>query len=279
MLSSSLQWFPRARLPEPGTGGGGGAGSPVWAGGVPAPPCLPGQHLHHNCRLILLLSADACHLPGLLLYPELWEFFWLPVTWAPGSPGSPGLPQDGRWPDGSRDGGDQDGQQRRRQFPGGVRWRAAAAGQGAGFHYHRMIQVFCSPSCHMGIRVGTGTCEAVKSAIDFRCLDVFHTQHRGTIWVVCTKPNPAKLIIEFFGFFLQLYCHFPKPDQVVTTGILAPYQVWDQSTLKLCSELCLWPRRAWKQCLSSEVVCLIVFFPIWLECSRSPSCFSRLDVC
>lgn len=147
-LCSSLQWFPRARLPEPGTGGGGGAGSPVWAGRVPASPCLSRQHLHHHCRLILLLSPDACHLPGLLLYPELRELLWLPFTRAPGSPGSPSLPQDGCWRDGSHDRGDQDGQQCRRQFPRGV-WRRAAAtecpGQGAGFHYHRMIRVFYFP--------------------------------------------------------------------------------------------------------------------------------------
>ena len=205
-----LQWFPRARLPEPGTGGGGGAGSPVWAGGVPASPRLSRQHLHHHCHLILLLSPDARHLPGLLLYPELWEFLWLPFTRATGSHGSPSLPQDGRWRDGSHDRGDQNGQQSRCQFPRGV-WRSAAAarpGQGDGFYYHRMIQVLyllimsyfavmsygniCRSAMMADrddwtcVHVETSSCEAIKTPWwklpeDFSCLSfAFHMQIRCT---------------------------------------------------------------------------------------------------
>lgn len=119
LVPSTFQWFPRARLPEPSAGGGGGGstGRPVWAGGVPASPCvrvyLSGGRGCHRLILILLLSSNACHLPGFLLHPALWKLK-LPFTWASWSPRSPGSAKGGSWwacglCRGRRDRGDRQG--------------------------------------------------------------------------------------------------------------------------------------------------------------------------
>lgn len=221
----SLQWFPRARLPEPGTGGGGGAGGPVRAGRVPAPPCLPRQHLrfhHYNC-LLLLLSPNPRHLPGLLLHSELWEFPWFPVTWAPGSPR---LSQDEHWRQSGHDGGDQD-ERCGWQFSRGVWWTAAC--QGGGVYNNRVIQVqdlvcfvlFRSMSygnkCQSRDgsktarpRLETTRTQWFKLPEDFCCLSVdFHMQLRCTYLTLGFTSNQVQrrkwtFLLLFFSFFLTI---------------------------------------------------------------------------